>query len=194
MTLVLKIANPDLSVYERFLSEAECALLIWIAQERLARSTVINNSDGSSYVDGNRTSSGMSFTVGENSVIRHIEDKISRLTGYPLENGEGIQIMRYQVGQEYKPHYDYFDPNEPGLAAQTKNNRVCTFLMYLNTPKAGGATVFPDAGIQAAARQGCALMFSYPTATPDTKTLHGGAPVEAGEKWIATKWIRRNRY
>lgn len=186
--------SPDAAVYENFLSDVECGLLIWMAQDRLKRSTVVNNKNGDGYVDNNRTSYGMSFTVGENSLIKHIEEKISQVTGLPVENGEGIQILRYQVGQEYKPHFDYFDPNSPGVADQVKNNRICTFLMYLNTPKDGGATIFPDAGVRVAARQGNALMFSYPTATPDTKTLHGGEPVVQGEKWIATKWIRQNRY
>jgi len=190
----MALTKPAAAVYEKFLSEAECALLIWMAQDKLSRSTVVDNSNGGSYVDNNRTSSGMSFKVGENSLIRHIEAKISALTGLPVENGEGIQVLRYQVGQEYKPHYDYFDPNSPGVAQQLDNNRICTFLMYLNTPESGGATVFPDAGVEVAARQGNALLFAYATPTPDTKTLHGGAPVLKGEKWVATKWIRRNKY
>lgn len=190
----ITLSNPKAAVYEKFLSEAECALLVWMARDKLQRSTVVDNSNGGAYVDDNRTSSGMSFTVGENAVIQHIEAKISALTGYPIENGEGIQVLRYQPGQQYKPHYDYFDPSSPGVSAQLDNNRVCTFLMYLNTPENGGATVFPDAGVSVAARQGNALMFEYSTPTPDTKTLHGGAPVLKGEKWIATKWIRRNKY
>ena len=28
----------------------------------------------------------------------------------------------------------------------------------------------------------------------DLLTLHGGTPVVAGEKWIATKWMRQRRY
>ncbi len=38
--------------------------------------------------------------------------------------------------------------------------------------------------------RGNALFFSYDRAHPSTKTLHGGAPVTAGEKWVATKWMR----
>lgn len=186
--------SPKAAVYEKFLSEAECALLVWMAQDKLKRSTVVDNSNGGSYVDNNRTSSGMSFLIGENSLIRYIEKKISEITGFPVENGEGIQVLRYEIGQQYKPHYDYFDQNSPHLELELKNNRVCTFLMYLNNPEDGGATVFPDAGISVAARSGNALMFEYQTPTPDTKTLHGGAPVLKGEKWVATKWIRRNKY
>lgn len=188
------IQCPDVKVYDNFLSESECALLVWLARERLARSTVMDNSNGGSYVDQNRTSHGMHFTVGENPLIAHIEAKINALTGIPIENGEGLQVLRYQIGQEYKPHFDYFDPNSPGVAKQVENNRICTVLLYLNTPTVGGETVFPDAGVSVSARRGTALVFSYPHPSPDTKTLHGGAPVIQGEKWVATKWLRKNTY
>jgi prolyl 4-hydroxylase len=132
--------------------------------------------------------------VGENPVVANIERRISEITGYPIENGEGIQILRYEEGQEYRPHFDYFDPNSPAVSDQLNNNRVCTFLMYLNTPEEGGETIFPDAGLSVRAKQGSAVQFSYQTPSPDTKTLHAGTPVIKGEKWVATKWIRRKEY
>jgi len=69
-----------------------------------------------------------------------------------------------------------------------------TFLIYLNTPLAGGATTFPDAGVTVHAVAGHAVFFAYPLPTPQTKTLHGGAPVTAGEKWVATKWLREGLF
>jgi hypothetical protein len=190
--LVLK--NPEVALYNNFLSDVECALLVWMSHDRLKRSQVVNNETGGDYVDQNRTSHGTYFTVGENSVIANIEKRISEVTGYPVENGEGIQILRYEEGQEYRPHFDYFDPNSPALDNNLSNNRVCTFLMYLNTPEEGGETNFPDAGLSVRAKQGSALQFSYQTPTPDTKTLHAGTPVIKGEKWVATKWIRHKEY
>jgi hypothetical protein len=190
--LVLK--NPEVSLYNNFLSDVECALLIWMSNDRLKRSQVVDNQSGGEYVDPNRSSHGTYFTVQENAVVANIERRISEITGYPVENGEGIQILRYEEGQEYRPHFDYFDPNSPAISNQLTNNRVCTFLMYLNTPEEGGETVFPDAGLSVRAKQGSALQFSYKTPTPDTKTLHAGSPVTKGEKWVATKWIRRKEY
>jgi prolyl 4-hydroxylase len=38
------------------------------------------------------------------------------------------------------------------------------------------------------------VFFSYERPDPSTRTLHGGAPVLAGEKWIATKWLRERRF
>jgi hypothetical protein len=190
--LVLK--NPEVALYNNFLSDVECALLIWMSNDRLKRSQVVDNQTGGEYVDSNRSSHGTYFTVAENPVVAHIERRISEVTGYPVENGEGIQILKYEEGQEYRPHFDYFDPNSPSLGNQLSNNRVCTFLMYLNTPEEGGETIFPDAGLSVRAKQGSAVQFSYHTPNPETKTLHAGTPVIKGEKWVATKWIRRNEY
>ena len=66
--------------------------------------------------------------------------------------------------------------------------------MYLNTPEAGGATVFPDVRLEVAPVKGNAVFFSYDRAHPVSRSLHGGAPVLAGEKWVATKWMRERRF
>jgi prolyl 4-hydroxylase len=72
--------------------------------------------------------------------------------------------------------------------------RVGTLVMYLNTPEGGGATTFPEVGLEVAPVRGNAVFFSYTRAHPGTKTLHGGAPVLAGEKWVATKWLREREF
>jgi prolyl 4-hydroxylase len=66
--------------------------------------------------------------------------------------------------------------------------------MYLNTPRRGGATVFPETRLEVAAQRGNAVFFSYDRPHPMTRTLHGGAPVLEGEKWVATKWLREGRH
>ncbi len=73
---------------------------------------------------------------------------------------------------------------------QRGGQRVGTLVMYLNTPEAGGATTFPDVGLEVAPVKGNAVFFSYDRPHAVTRTLHGGAPVLAGEKWVATKWLR----
>jgi prolyl 4-hydroxylase len=115
---------------------------------------------------------------------------------WPVENGEGLQILQYGPGAEYKPHYDYFDPAEPGTPTILKRGgqRVATLVMYLAEPEKGGGTVFPDVHMEVAPRRGNAVFFSYERPHPSTHTLHGGAPVLAGEKWIATKWLRERRF
>jgi prolyl 4-hydroxylase len=54
--------------------------------------------------------------------------------------------------------------------------------------------VFPDVHLEVAPKRGNAVFFSYERPHPSTKTLHGGTPVRAGEKWIATKWLRERPF
>jgi prolyl 4-hydroxylase len=188
--------SPRVVVFGDLLSEEECAGLIELAKPRLARSLTVATKTGGEEINADRTSNGMFFQRAENELIRRIEARIARLLGWPEENGEGLQVLHYRPGTEYKPHYDYFDPAEPGTPTILRRGgqRVGTLIMYLGEPDKGGGTVFPDVQLEVAPKRGNAVFFSYDRAHPSTRTLHGGAPVLAGEKWIATKWLRERRF
>lgn len=190
--VLLAMRHPRVVVFGDLLSHDECDELIALAGKRLARSETVQTETGASEINSARTSDGMFFERGENPLCQRIEARIARLVGWPVENGEGLQVLRYRPGAEYKPHYDYFDPAQPGTPTILKRGgqRVGTLVMYLNDPKVGGGTTFPDVGLEVAAVKGNAVFFSYDRAHPSTKTLHGGAPVVEGEKWVATKWMR----
>ena len=194
--VLFKSSSPKATVFRNFLDEKECAEIIAQASTKLSASQVVESNTGESVPHENRTSWGASFNRGETPLINEIERRIAKITGIPVENGEGIQVLRYEVGQEYKPHYDYFPDEQPGSSVHTARGgqRIATILMYLSTPEEGGATIFPDADMEVAAVEGNALLFRYNTPTQDTKTLHGGAPVKKGVKWVATKWLRVNTY
>ena len=190
------MAHPRVVVFGNLLSDAECDALIALAQPRMARSLTVATQTGGEEVNQDRTSSGMFFQRGETPLIATIEARIADLLRWPLENGEGLQVLHYQRGAEYKPHYDYFDPDAPGTPSilQRGGQRVGTLVMYLGEPEKGGGTVFPDVHLEVAPKRGNAVFFSYERPHPSTKTLHGGAPVIAGEKWIATKWLREGEF
>ncbi|WP_140628625.1 2OG-Fe(II) oxygenase [Methylibium rhizosphaerae] len=194
--IVMAMRNPRVVVFGGLLSDDECDAIIDLARPRLARSETVDNATGGSEVNAARTSEGMFFRRGEHEVISRLEQRIATLLGWPLENGEGLQILHYRPGAEYKPHYDYFDPAQPGTATILKRGgqRVGTLVMYLNNPERGGGTTFPDVGLEVAPMKGNAVFFSYDRPHPMTKSLHGGAPVLAGEKWVATKWLREGRF
>ncbi len=194
--VVVSVQHPRIVVFRDLLSEAECEALIALARPRLSRSETVVNRTGESEVNAARTSQGMFFSRGEGELVAAVEARIAALLNWPVERGEGLQVLRYGVGAEYRPHFDYFDPAQPGTQAILKRGgqRVGTLLMYLNTPASGGATTFPDAGIEVQALRGSAVFFSYSQPSPLTRTLHGGAPVHAGEKWVATKWLRAGRF
>lgn len=190
------MSRPRLVVFGGFLSNEECDGLIAAARPRMARSLTVETQSGGEAVNAARTSDGMFFRRGESGLIERIEQRIARLLRWPLHNGEGLQVLHYQPGAQYKPHYDYFDPAAAGTATILKRGgqRVGTLVMYLNTPTQGGATTFPDVGLAVAAQRGNAVFFSYDRPHPTTQTLHGGAPVLAGEKWVATKWLREGEF
>lgn len=180
---------PLVRVLEGLLEVDECAALIELARPRLDRAMTVA-ADGKHQVDERRTSAGMFFKPGETPLVRTIEQRLAGLLDLPVEHGEGLQVLHYLPGQEYEPHYDWFDSTQPGFAALTAKGgqRVASVVMYLNTPEQGGGTAFPNVGLTVTALAGSAVYFAYDGG--DTSSLHAGLPVLRGEKWIATKWLR----
>ncbi len=187
------LETPVIRVLESVLDPEECAGLIEQARPRLDRSRTVTDT-GTNEITSARTSSGMFFRIGESELIERIEQRIADLLDLPVIHGEGLQILHYEPGQQYEPHYDWFDPTQAGYASLTKTGgeRIASFIMYLNTPEGGGGTHFPRAGVTVCARQGAAVYFAYESG--DKSSLHAGLPVTAGEKWIATKWLRERPY
>ncbi len=191
--------SPRVFLIHNFLSDAECDRIIELAKPDLRRSTVVDDSKVSGKIDESRTSQGMFFTgPAQDPMLRAIEERIAKVTLIPKENGEAIQVLNYQVNQEYRPHYDYFDPATIGGMAnyQRGGQRVATLIMYLHTTQTGGETVFPKANLKIAPKKGNAVLFYNCTldGKEDPMSLHGGAPVIQGEKWIATKWMRTGKF
>jgi prolyl 4-hydroxylase len=191
-----RVQAPDLCVFSNLLSGAECDALIEAAEPRLLRSRTIDTQTGGEALNRDRTSDGMFFTRAENAVVQRVEWRVARLLRWPVKNFEGMQVLRYRLGAQYKPHYDYFDPEEPATPALLARGgqRVATLIMYLQEPERGGATLFPGASISVPPVRGSAVFFSYAEAHPASLSLHGGQPVEAGEKWIATLWLRQRQF
>ncbi len=189
----LSVDAPALRVLENVLGAQECDELIALARPRLQRALTVD-SEGRQQVDRRRTSEGMFFTLNEVPLVGRIERRLAALLGVPASHGEGLQILHYLPGQAYEPHFDWFDPGQPGYEAITAvgGQRIASVVMYLNTPARGGGTAFPEPGLTVTARRGAAVYFAYEGG--DRSSLHAGLPVLEGEKWIATKWLREQPY
>lgn len=191
--------TPRIFYIEKFLTDAECNHLMERAKPQLKRSTVVSNAlvNGNvDQVDAARTSQGMFLERPSwDKIVQRVEKKIADLTRLPESHGEGMQILRYALGGEYRPHYDYFDPHTPGGAAcyNRGGQRVASMIIYLTDTEEGGETIFPEVGVAVQPVKGSAVLFY--NCTPDGKedplSLHGGAPVLKGEKWVAVKWLRK---
>jgi prolyl 4-hydroxylase len=195
--VAMRVSKPDVVLLDNFMSHDECDAFCELSKSTLTKSTVVDDATGDSVNHEHRISLGTYFTLGQNDLVKKIETRIAEVTGTPVPNGEGIQILNYAGGGEYRPHFDYFPDNTGGRVHTAHGGqRIMTVIMYLNDVKAGGATVLPDINLSVYPKKGSALYFSYfnSKGQVDPSTLHGGAPVVAGEKWIATKWIRERVY
>jgi prolyl 4-hydroxylase len=196
--ILLALNSPRVLLFANLLSAEECESLIRMSQGKLERSHVVDRQTGRYERHPDRTSEGTYFQLAENELIDRIERRIAGLTDCPVEHGEPIQVLHYNPGAQYKPHFDYFEPSDAGnrKVLSMGGQRVATLIMYLNDVEAGGSTVFPEIGLDVLPRQGNAVFFAYcdREGNLDRRTLHGGSPVAAGEKWIATKWLRQRDY
>lgn len=154
--------------------------------------------NGTSIVNPHRTSYGyfLSRESSSDPVIQAIEKRAHQWAQIPQSNGEAMNLLKYELGQEYKPHYDYFSGEE---WTKHTGNRLATVLMYLSDVEEGGETIFPQAdggAIKVKPRQGDAALF-YDLTTlnqGDTYSLHGSIPVVKGTKWALTRWMREKGF
>jgi prolyl 4-hydroxylase len=196
--VLARMASPSTALLANVLSAGECEQLIAAARPRMRPSLVVDPITGLDVVKDHRNSLGMFFRPRETALIEKIERRIAQLIDQPMENGEGLQITHYPPGTESTPHFDYLVPaNEANRESLARSGqRVCTLIMYLNEVLAGGETTFPRQGWSVMPQKGNAVYFEYGNAAgqTDPASLHAGAPVLSGDKWIATKWVRNRKF
>ena len=196
--VLLTLKAPRIVLLGNVLSGDECDELIRYGEQRLQRSPVVSDTDGATQVHAHRTSRGAMLQRGETELVSRIEARLAALTQWPVENGEGMQLLRYEKGNEYRPHFDWFDPALPGPRRHLERGgqRVGTVVMYLSDVEQGGGTSFPNVGLQVQPKKGSAVFFANTDVyrVPEQNSLHAGEPVEKGVKFIATKWLRERMY
>lgn len=184
--IIARIEEPLIVVLGNVLSDEECEELIKLSTDKMKRSKIGTTREENAL----RTSSSMFIEESENLIVAGIEKRIAAVMNIPIEHGEGLQILQYTPGQQYKAHHDFFSSS-----SSVTNNRISTLVMYLNEVEQGGETFFPHLNFSVTPRKGMAVYFEYfyNDQTLNDLTLHGGAPVEIGEKWVATQWMRKQK-
>jgi len=185
--IITRLEVPLIVILGNVLSNEECDELIKLSKDKMQRSKIGKTRE----IDDLRTSSSMFLQESKNETVARVEKRISTIMNIPIEHGEGIQILKYTPGQEYKAHYDFFS----STSKVANNNRISTLIMYLNDVEQGGETFFPKLNLSVTPQKGMAVYFEYFYSDEDVNelTLHGGAPVIAGEKWVATQWMRKQK-
>jgi prolyl 4-hydroxylase len=183
----------QLYVRSAFLTPAECV--------GLARQI-----DSSSYPsplyekekhEGVRTSYSCNLKVYD-PLVAEVDTRIAALLGIDRGHGEPLQGQRYQTGQEFKQHADFFYIDQPYWEQYGKQGgqRTWTAMIYLNIPERGGATAFRFLDLAVAPQLGRLLIWTNMAldGSPNPWTEHAGMPVEAGTKYIVTKWYREQHF
>jgi prolyl 4-hydroxylase len=194
-TLVQQIENPDvqLYIYQGFLGQSDCQMLIDKINSDAVPSTLYKGTEQAGF----RTSYSCHLSRWDYDVGR-IEDRMSDTLGIENDYAETMQGQRYEVGQEFKSHHDFFHPSQSYWQSEgpAGGQRCWTAMIFLNEPEEGGNTEFPHLGIGVKPQAGMMLMWNNmsPDGTLNYKTLHTGTPVVKGVKHIITKWYRQNNW
>ena len=192
---VQRIPSDKLELFQlrSFLSADHCARLIDLIDANRRPSTIADD-NGDAYF---RTSETCDLSP-EEPAVRELETLLDTLSGIDPAHGEPVQGQRYDVGQEFKPHTDYFTPNGPDWDkfCSIAGQRSWTFMVYLNDVEAGGGTRFKTIKKTVQPETGKLLCWNNRRAdgSPNPNTLHHGMKVRRGLKYVITKWYREKQW
>ena len=198
--------GPWVATLADFVTEEDGRNILATVSSQFARSTdqgsVDKYGEQSKIVSKSRTSENAWCTGHCESHPSTVEvmSRIEKVTGIPTENYESFQVLRYQLGQEYRAHHD-MSRTDNRLAC---GPRVYTFFLYLSDVEEGGETEFPlikrpsGTTIKVKPTRGTALVWPSvknddPTAQ-DPRTRHAALPVIKGTKFAANAWIHQFDY
>jgi prolyl 4-hydroxylase len=179
--------SPEVRRFPALFTPAECAYLIETAAPALRPSVVVDPYSGQQVPNPIRTSSAAGFPfLDENPAIHALNRRLAAASCTDVRAGEPLQILHYAPGEEYRQHSDALPQVAPD------QQRILTFLVYLNEDYEGGETAFPALGIQVRGRTGDGLLFrnALPNGALDQRAIHAGLPVTRGVKHLASRWIR----
>jgi len=154
------------------------------------RPSTIADANGDEYF---RTSETCDLPA-DDLAVQELERRLFELNRIDPAHGEPVQGQRYEVGQEFKAHTDYFEPEGQDYEryCSVAGQRTWTFMVYLNDVAAGGATRFKEVEKLFQPEQGRLLCWNnrLPDGTVNPATLHHAMKVRKGLKYVITKWYR----
>jgi prolyl 4-hydroxylase len=190
-----QIYYPFTQLYtqENFLSEEECSTLTEIIDQNLRPSTVSDPQDAC-IVSDYRTSKTSDLHYFDNPFFLEIDKKISDFIGFSPFLGETMQAQRYEPGQYYKEHWDFFMPTskEYQIYCEWMGQRTWTTMIYLNDVAEGGETFFKHLKLRIKPKRGLLIAWNnlYKNGLPNLKTMHEACPPTSSNKYVITKWWR----
>tara|TARA_Y200000002_G_C22667203_1_gene658485 strand:- start:757 stop:1464 length:708 start_codon:yes stop_codon:yes gene_type:complete len=179
---------------DNFLTDEECDKVIEISNTNLIPSKITTyNPD--MYFRTSYTCEFNNINKKHRKYIDFIENKICNLIEIDNSLSEVIQSQKYEVGQEFKLHTDFFTPNtyEYTKNCSKQGNRTWTIMIYLKNTEEGGETTFPKIPLTFKPKKGMAIIWNNlnDNGIGNDNTLHCGKPIIKGNKFIITKWFRQ---
>jgi prolyl 4-hydroxylase len=179
----------EIFVVRGFLGEDECDGLVQRIDRDLKPSRILADDPDPEF----RTSQTCDLSPAD-PLVAGVDQRIAAFMGMDPSFAETLQGQRYAIGQQFKPHHDFFYTDQPYWPAMEKSGgqRTWTAMAFLNDVEAGGQTFFERAGVRITPKKGNLVMWNNLdlAGEPNTYSLHQGMPVEAGAKYIVTKWFR----
>jgi hypothetical protein len=178
---------------------AVCDHLLTSGLRALQPSSVVDPQTGEKALDPHRQSLSMTFAPHLQDLVHvAVERRMAAMAGLPADHTERLNLLFYRQGEQYKPHVDYFAPDDPGNAIELEKSgqRVATSLVCLHTAEGGGATRFPRYNAAWTGNIGDGFSFRNvkPSGEVEPMSLHQGEPVTSGWKALASLWIRERPF
>jgi len=188
---------PQIFSQDGLLSDIECEYIKYTASPFMRESMTVDPVTKQFVKDSVRTSYSATLDwLTEDPVVNLIMQKCCFQFDEPAENSEVMHVLHYSVGEEYKPHYDFFGGIQENDNFEPQQQRIKTICLYLNDVESGGATNFPNLNFKVMPKKGNAVFFeniNLKNQQAYVESLHAGEPVIKGEKWLATLWIRNSK-
>ena len=190
--------DPRILVSRGFASARECDWQMEAARPRTVPGQIYDPRTGTGFEARDiRNNSAAAFGVLETGVLLcALRSRLRASVDLGGHDFEPLMVLHYETGQQFAPHFDFIDPEQPALREDIaqKGQRVATLLIYLNDDFTGGQTAFPTLGYSFKGGKGDALLFWNVDAQgrPDRRMLHAGMPPLSGKKWVLSQWIRRH--
>ena len=186
-----RVPNPKLELFilRGFLDGDSCAALMAMIDTHRRPSTIADANGDLSF----RTSETCDLNHSQ-PLVAALDAALAELSGINPAYGEPLQGQRYDVGQEFKAHTDYFEPDGTDYAqfCSIAGQRSWTFMIYLNEVEAGGGTRFKQIDKIIRPERGKLLAWNNRLAdgSVNPATLHHGMMVRRGTKYVITRWYR----
>lgn len=176
-----------------FFGDGECERLMAMIDEVARPSPTFDEGYGRTH----RTSFSGDMDPND-PFVKMLHRRMDDLLGVDDSFGETMQGQRYQPGQEFKAHHDWFDTTQPYWTPEVARGgqRSWTLMVYLNAVEAGGNTDFTRVDLSIPPQRGTLIAWNnaLEDGSPNPDTLHAGTPVERGVKYVITRWYRGRKW